>query len=393
MYDFQSLPFFDNHTHLIQADEERHCLLSSVTVTPTQLAAEFLHGRRDDPASPLGISPELSGHLEHLGVVQTLVHLLSRRLGCPATLRDVAEARNRLTATDAPGYARALYEEAHILAEVVDSGLPMGDPLLSCFPCPVLRLFQMEPLVDRLLQACGTLAACRAAFEAGLRQAAAEGFAGVKCHVLERVSVAPRLVGDREAGAAYVAAASGDPEAWNVVYLALLTDAMLLCQELDLPLHIHTGCTGNPNDLRHGCCDPFTMAPYLSDPRFYDTTVVFLHGSFPQVQHAALLCHSFPRVWVDLGWTLPWTSLGFAQCLSSVLAVAPHSKVLLGSGQHGIPEISWMAAKVAKDALAEVLGDLVRRDLLGLEQGQDIAERVLYRNAQALYARRLEAKS
>ena len=68
-----------------------------------------------------------------------------------------------------------------------------------------------------------------------------------------------------------------------------------------------------------------------------------------------------------------------------MIGIAPLSKVIVGSGGHEAPEIAWLAAKTAKIALAEVLGDAVKRGLLSLPQAEKIGRMILYNNAARLY--------
>ena len=97
------------------------------------------------------------------------------------------------------------------------------------------------------------------------------------------------------------------------------------------------------------------------------------------------MAHTFPHVWVDMSWTTPWTSLRLAACYRDVIGIAPLSKVIVGSGGHEAPEIAWLAAKTAKIALAEVLGDAGKRGLLSLPQAEKIGRMILYNNAARLY--------
>ena len=389
MFDFSNVPFFDNHTHLIDVDHAKHALYTSREVKPVDLTLEFLHGRRESApeaeTGDRGISHRQALTLESVGVVKTLVHHMAQFLGCEETLTAVTAARNARTREDVAGYARALYADQHIFAEMIDDGAPIDGPLLACFPCQKLRLFQMDPLLRRLLKECESYPTMLERFSASVTQAIGEGFIGVKCHVLEVVTCPPRVVRQAEAEAAYAQAVAGETQGFDTVYLAVLSHAMLLCQELDVPIHIHTGCTGNPNDLMPVTCHPFRLVPFLETPVFYRTTVVMLHAGFPHVRDAAMLTHGFPNLWVDMSWVLPWISLNFEQCLLEVLGVAPHAKVMLGSGQHGIPELVWLSAKVAKSALASVMKRLVETDMLSVAQAQEAAEMLLYKNAARLY--------
>lgn len=389
MFDFSRLPFFDNHTHLINVDHAHGTLLKGQVLKPTDISSQFLHGRRDvlpkmaDEGA--GISPELALHLENLGGVKTLVHYMAAYLGCAPTLAAVTEARNERTRENLQEYTKALYEDQNIAAEMVDDGAPMGGPLLACFPSKVLRLFQMDGPLNRLLRECDDYAALESRFLAEVRAAVAAGFIGVKCHVLEEVTCPPREVYAEEAQAAFQGAVAREQDAFNTVYLAVVTQLMLLCQELNVSIHIHSGSTGNPYDGQYERLNPFHMAPFLTNPKFFNTKVVFLHGSYPNTRNAALMAHSFPHVWVDLGWVLPWIALDFTQCLRDVLGVAPHTKVLLGSGQHGLPEFVWMSSKLAKASLATLMREYVEQGLLSIPQAQETAEMLLFRNAERLY--------
>jgi hypothetical protein len=63
----------------------------------------------------------------------------------------------------------------------------------------------------------------------------------------------------------------------------------------------------------------------------------------------------------------------------------PLSKVMVGSGGHGTPEIAWLSAKTAKIALKEVLGNAVRLDLLDHTRAEKIGRMILHDNAARLY--------
>lgn len=394
MFDFSQIPFFDNHTHLINVDHVNQKLLTGQALKPLDISSQFLHGRRDvlpkAGEKGEGISGELAMHLENLGGVKTLVHYMSTYLGCEPTLECVTKARNERTQKNLQEYTKALYKDQNVVAEMVDDGAPMGGPLLACFPCKVLRLFQMDGLLNRLLRECKDYQELESRFVAGIREAVAQGFIGIKCHVLEEVTCSPREVYKEEAQAAFQGAVAKERDGFNTVYLAVLTQLMLVCQELDVSIHIHTGSTGNPYDGYYERLNPFRMATFLTNAKFINTKVVFLHGSYPNTRNAALMAHSFPHVWVDLGWVLPWIALDFAQCLRDVLGVAPHTKVIFGSGQHGLPEFVWMSAKLAKSSLALVMQEYVDRDLLSASQAQETAEGLLYRNAEKLYGMRFD---
>lgn len=385
MLDFSNVPFFDNHTHRID--------VSNRTITPLDLGIAFMHGWGpiNPEDKPLGTSaevpnctPEYAQHVMNLPVVKVCVNLLAKRFDCEATPEAVVAERNKRTSIDGYGYAKSLYEDGKIIGEMVDDGAPFGDPALQCFPTIIYRLFQMDSFVRSLLKACSNYEELKVAFDKGVRERLAEGFIGLKSHVLEIRSQPIRVIEDREAAASYEKAQAGDKLAFEDIYLAIFEHVLIMTQELGFAVHVHTGCTGNPNDLQTNT-DPFAIAPLMRDHRYYRGRIVFLHGNPPDFRHDAWVTHCYPNVWMDLGWSLPWLSLNMEQIIDEVLGMAPSTKVMLGTGQHNHAEMAWTAAKVAKISLANVLNRKVESGLLSEQQAYEIGEQLLYKNASLLY--------
>ena len=384
MFDFSSVPFFDNHTHRINVENRE--------IRPIDLGIAFVHGwgpvnPKDKPlgnsAEVPNCTPDYEYHVMNMGVVKVLVNQLAQKFGCEADAEAVVRERNKLTSRDGYGYAKSLYEEANIIGEVVDDGAPFGSHELDCFPAKIYRLFQMDPLYRKLLADCPSYPELMTSFDTIVRDRLAEGFIGIKSHVLELCS-SPRIVEADEAEAAFMAAKLGDRSAFETVYLSVFEHVLEMTQELDFTVHIHTGCTGNPNDLRNRT-DPYAMEPILRDHRYYAAHIVFLHGNPPDFGHDAWVCHAYPNVWMDLGWSLPWLSMNMEAILEEVLSMAPHSKIMFGTGQHDHAEMAWLAARIAKSSLASVMESQVKRGLLSEAQAVETAEQLLYKNALRLY--------
>lgn len=388
MFSFSHLPFFDNHTHNIR--------VTNHTLEPLDLVLPFIHGygdipdeqghRKEGSNGKQYCSAQYAEHVRNTGVAKTLINYLSQKFCCEPTLEAVVKKRNERSSTDMYAYAKELYTEENILAEMVDSGAPWGDSSMDCFPTRILRLFQMDPRFELLLKAEDSFPSLKAAYDKAVREALAEGFAGIKCHIFERLIQHPHQVDDAQADALFAAAKAGDAHAVEEVYLAIFAHTLLMSQELNFPVHIHTGCTGNPGNGLIFHCDPIYIVPLLQDDRYYRSNIVFLHGNYPDIKHAALLTHSFPNVWMDLSWTAPWTSLNFAQSIEEALGIAPHDKLMFGTGQHHQPEMAWMASKICKSSLEFVMRNAVEKNLLSIPQAQETAEQLLYKNAQRLYS-------
>jgi predicted TIM-barrel fold metal-dependent hydrolase len=384
MLDFTPVPVIDNHSHPFD--------LEKVTLDADSLAKVFFHGMGDIPKDGVkkarlwGTTDELRYHLRNMGVVQTMVCQLSKLLGCSAELDAVAAERNRRASKDFPAYVRFLYEDAGIVGSVLDTGLPGKDPLLDLIPGKVMRLFQMDPIIDVLLEQSESYRELLSQYQASLNRAVMQdGFVGVKCHLAEQVGLGADAVSDPEGEANFHSAKAKDSVAYKKLYAAVFTHTLLQCQELKIPIHLHTGCTGGLWNGPISNADPFLLVPLIRQPRFLQTRIVFLHAAYPWLQHAAELAHSLPHVWVDMSWTTPWVSLRLAECYRDVIGIAPLSKIMVGSGGHDTPEIPWLAAKTAKIALAEVLGDAVRLGLLTSKQAEKAGRMILHENAARMY--------
>ncbi len=385
MLEFSKVPVIDNHSHPFD--------LEKGILDADSLAKVFFHGIGDIPkegvkkAKLWGTTDELRYSLRHMGVVQTMVYLLSKLFGCPAELEAVAAERNRRTSENFPAYARLLYEDAGIVGSVLDTGLPGNDPLIDLIPGKVMRLFQMDPFIDKLIEKTDSYKELLREFQEGLNGAVKrDGFVGVKCHLAEQVGFGIESVSDAEAEAIFLAAKAKDSEAFKKLYVAVFTHTLLLCQDLRIPIHLHTGCTGGLWNGPISNADPFLLVPLIRQPKFLQTRIVFLHAGYPWLQHAAELAHSLPHVWVDMSWTTPWVSLRLAECYKDVIGIAPLSKIMVGSGGHDTPEIPWLAAKTAKIALGEALGGALRSGLLAYQQAEKAGEMILHENAARMYS-------
>jgi hypothetical protein len=81
----------------------------------------------------------------------------------------------------------------------------------------------------------------------------------------------------------------------------------------------------------------------------------------------------------------PWAAQRIVECYRDVISLAPLSKLMIGSGGHGSPEVSWLAAKTAKIALGEVMTDAVRLGLMGEKDAEKTGRMILHDNAARMY--------
>lgn len=383
MVDFKGASVVDNHCHPMS--------LSKTHLEPGLLARELYHGIGDLPTDgskpkTWDASDELKQHFPYMGVVQTMVAQLARVLDCEATLEAVAAERNRRTAESFADYARLLYDDAGIVTTVVDRPGPDDDPGMQLFPGTVLKMFQMDETIENLLLECDSFKDLKQRYHDALDHSVkVDGYIGVKSHLAERYGFGTEPATDAEAEKAFAGAKSGDHPSRAKNYMAMFIATMQQCQELGIPVHVHSGFTGGIWEGPISNADPYLLVPLLQRPDLIQTKLVLLHGSYPWIQRAAALSHGFPHVWVDMGWTTPWISLRIAECYRDVIGMAPLSKILVGSGGHGTPEIAWLSALTAKIALGEVLSDAARLGLMTQQQAETAGHMILHDNAVSMY--------
>jgi uncharacterized protein len=267
-------------------------------------------------------------------------------LGCAPTEAGVYEHR---LATDAAEYAATLLRATNTEALYVDDGFPppgvstswdeLGE-LAGCAARPVLRIERVAA-EDGVEAVPEVVAAARENGYVGLKTISAYR-TGLELERLE-----PFVLAALEANEA-----TGSP----------------------LPVQVH--CGFGDWDLYLPRADPGHLKPLLE--RFADTRFVLLH-CYPFVREAGWLAHVYGNVWFDLSLTIPHVSRP-AEMLRQALELAPVSKLLYASDAARTPELYYLAATWWREALAEVLPELLPAD-----EVEEAAELVLRRNALELY--------
>jgi len=384
MPDFTKCPAIDHHCHVLDPKKK--------TVEPIGFAKDFLHGWADIPIPGItkgklwNATEDFRLHFTHTGLVLTAICQLAKLFDCEPTLEAVTAERNRRTAeVGFAGYAKLLYDDADIVCSVIDSDLPIGDPIIDLTPGQKVRLLQMDPLLRKIIPASGSYAELLRTFQAGVEKAIRQdGFVGIKSHPAELIGLGAAPVEADEAERIFPATKAGDGEAFKKLYMAVWMATMLQAQDLQFPMHIHTGITGNPG-YPAANTDPFLLIPLLRQHRFLKTRLVLVHAGYPWIQNAGMMAHIFPHVWVDSGVITPWCSQRIVECFREMIVMAPLSKLTIGSGGRGSPELHWLMAKTAKIALGEILTDSVRLGLMAEQDAEQAGRMILYDNAARLY--------
>jgi hypothetical protein len=141
-----------------------------------------------------------------------------------------------------------------------------------------------------------------------------------------------------------------------------------------LPVQVHTGF--GDSDLFLPRAHPGYLKPLIE--RFRETPFVLLH-CYPLVREAGWLAHVYGNVYFDLSLTIPHSARP-AEAVREALELAPVSKLLYASDAARTPELYYLAAKWWREALAEVLPELLSAD-----DAAEAGRRILRENALDLY--------
>jgi hypothetical protein len=381
MIDLADAPVVDAHCHpwrnedVLAADpsgfEDR------VTITGTMLGTA-------------GRAAELRHLTETTPLALAMRRRLAERLGCEPTRDAVAAARRAALERDARGYIETLLRDAGVTALVYDEGYPQPtiplDEFAAACGVRVHRVARIEPFIVRLREQASTYDELEETFVATLEGECADPeLVAFKSVIAYRtgLDVGDPTRADCRAGfQAWRASGFAEPrEHAKPVRDALLRRTLEVCRRNDRPLHIH--CGGGDPDVVLGHARPQDLYPLLA--AHSAQPIVLIHSGWPWVEEAAYIASIQPHVHLDVSLLTPWTSLALDQKLEVLLGAAPPAKVMHGSDEAGEPEVIWLAAHVAREALGRVLGLAVERRWLDAAEARGIGEGVLARNVRTLH--------
>jgi hypothetical protein len=318
-----------------------------------------------------------------------MLRWLSEFLHCKPGAASVANARSARE-KDFDEYVRELFEDVHLRGLVMDGAYPpLSDEDLQHFPAKVVKIFRLEPLINDLLARQETFEGFCASFDSAIRNAIDKGYVGLKTIIAYRTGLNIKRVEGQDAKVDFEASKHGRAErVWFGPKVKQLRDfltvrALELSIELDVPMQIHTG-VGDYQILLDQC-DPGLLFGLLTDEKLRHATVALVHSGFPNNQNAAYMASVLPNVFLDFSLTVPFLTPVSNQRLFEILEIAPSSKIMYGSDGFGVPEVFWFSAKLGKRLLEKCCSQLLQEKVFDETGIQQMAERILYRNAIELY--------
>lgn len=383
-------PIVDVHCHGWRSDEiaaqPQRGFLDRITMLGMCLASS---GLEDEGLREI---LELSTDSSPLAVA--MADRLAARLGCEPTREGLADARSRALANHRD-YLRGLWGDAGVTDLIMDDGYPLpkvdGRALGDEVGLTVHRVCRIEPLIVDLRDGAASYAELEDAFTAGLEAALADGAIAFKSVIAYRTGLDVASWSADEQAKAFDA---WRDDGWSEsrdhakpVRDALLRRTLAVARTAGVPVHIH--CGGGDPSIVLAHARPSDLFPLLAE--HLDQPVVLIHSGWPWVEEGAYVASVLPQVYLDTSLSTPWASIAVDSRLEILLGIAPPAKVMYGSDEASEPEVIWLSAILAREALGRVLDTAIQRRYLNRDAATRIGAGVLGGNARRLHGLEVEA--
>lgn len=341
------------------------------------------------------VTPEVSDELQRIKrstvYFTRMVNDLAAFLGTSPDLESVLNERNARVAVDYREYVRRLYADAGLETVIFDFGVPLPmldiDEVSAQLPIETVPIYRIEPLIADLLKQDLTWGEFKDAYDTSISEGLSSGrYKGVKSIIAYRtgLDVSP-LSRTPDQGFQALDAIKRGLGGGSMKKLRdhLLCRAIELCMEHDVPMQIHTGM--GDFEVNLVMCRPSYLMDLLRFPVYRSCRVLLVHTGYPYHREAAYMANVLPRVYLDLSEGIPFASSAAWEIIEGVVSMAPLNKICYGSDGYTVPEIMYTSAKLGKQALQDVLNDLVSKRMLNEADAQQAAAGILSGNARELY--------
>jgi len=321
---------------------------------------------------------------------RTLVELADL-LDCDPTPDAVHAARRE---RGVEWLTREIVRRANFRTWLIDTGYGADttfslDELRSLAPVRVEEIIRLEPMIERLILQSAAFADFIEAYRAAISDLRSRGIVGMKSVVAYRTGLHVADVSADDAAAAFASVHDAGLRAGKlrIESKPLLDHLVVIAVEeaarQGVPIQFHTGL-GDP-DLDLTLVDPAALRLLFSE-RFRAAPIVLLHTGYPYVRSLAYCAAMFPNVFADMGETILFAAGEATQIYRELIGLAPASKLLFSTDASLVPELYWVGARVGRRALTRVLDEHVAEGTLDERTAVDWAERMLWRNSEAVYS-------
>ena len=377
--DLNNIPVIDNHCHPLHHKQPQ---------TEADFRKYFSESR--DPVI----------HCKHLNTslhYRTNLMLVAELLGLPhdSSGKKVMDARNKMGLKK---LAPLAIEKSNTVGLIMDEGFPSSVAMsqddtikmLASTGVTVRKVRRLEMLYESSIQSSETFSEAETKIIAGLTDMKKKGIYGLKSVIAYRTGMNIQNARRWEAMDDFARlkrdqAASKDGTiriGYKNIEDYLTRLAFIMGGEQGVPVQFHSGIGDTDENMY--LANPLQLRDVLEDPAFSKTTFVPLHV-FPHVQDTAYLAHVYGNVYFDLSYAIPLTHGAASTLIEDALTIAPYSKLMYGTDAPGLPDLWYSGGVVWRRALSKVLSGWVKEGALTQKLANDVAERVLYKNAAEMF--------
>jgi hypothetical protein len=150
----------------------------------------------------------------------------------------------------------------------------------------------------------------------------------------------------------------------------------------DLPYQTHVGYGSWQSNITRRA-NPLLLNGLIEAHR--QTRFVLLHGGYPFIGEMGTLAKNHPNVFIESGWLAYIAPAAYRRALGEWLDSVPANKILAFSADCLHIEQTYGALLLTQQLLAQILAEKVNQDGWSGTLAQQVAARLLYRNAVELY--------
>jgi hypothetical protein len=370
--DLDAIPIVDNHCHslLREQPQDEDAFRNHLT------ESTFPEIARD--------------HVPHSLFYQWTMRELATLLDCEPVPEAIHAARREL---GVHRLTRTIVERANFKTWLIDTGYGAEttyslDELREVAPCRIEEVLRLEPMIERLILASPSFDAFIDAYRAAIGDLRSRGIYGMKSVIAYRTGLHVQVVDRVDAAAAFTSTREAGRRAGSlrIDSKPLLDHLILIAVEESarqgVPIQFHTGL-GDP-DLDLTLVDPAALRLLFAE-RFRAAPIVLLHTGYPYVRSLAYVAAMFPNVFADMGEATLFAAGEATEITRELLGLAPASKILFSTDASLVPELYWVGARLGRRALGRVLDEHVADGAIDERVALDWAERILWRNSEAVY--------
>lgn len=147
-------------------------------------------------------------------------------------------------------------------------------------------------------------------------------------------------------------------------------------------VQVHTGLLeGNGNLI--GNSDPSLLSNLFYE--YPDVTFDIFHMGYPYHQTLSAIAKMFPNVYIDMCWAHIISPVASVAALSEWLEALPYVKISAFGGDFCFVDGVYGHQLIARENVAEVLSDKVRRGRMGVDEAREVARALFFDNPKRIF--------